>query len=103
MYWVTKKNPNKIPGYFLCTIEWGENRVVHEYYWGPDKKGRYRWWTSETVCQLNIIDGGFSDRNFKIVAWSKMPDPLRKGDDKYFYISRRKQRRTARNSNAVAP
>lgn len=72
MKWILRL-PERQPSYYMCTIEWGETRFTHEYYWGPDKKGKYRWWTSENACELNLKDGGFSDHNYKIVAWGYMP------------------------------
>lgn len=78
MFWMTRKQPDKIPGYFLCTIQWGKDtRLTHEYYWGADKRGKFRWWTSKTAWELKLIDGGFSEAGFEIVAWQKMPEPYR--------------------------
>lgn len=78
MFWMTKKMPDKTAGYLLCTIRWGEIRLTHEYYWGPDPKNRFRWWVSKEACQANLPDGGFEDSGYEIVAWARMPEPYRK-------------------------
>ena len=78
MFWMTKKMPDKTAGYLLCTIRWGEIRLTHEYYWGPDPKNRFRWWASKEACQANLPDGGFEDSGYEIVAWARMPEPYRK-------------------------
>ncbi len=78
MFWMTKKMPDKTAGYLLCTIRWGETRLTHEYYWGPDPKNRFRWWVSKEACQSNLPDGGFEDSGYEIVAWARMPEPYRK-------------------------
>lgn len=78
MFWMTKKMPDKTAGYLLCTIRWGETRLTHEYYWGPDPKNRFRWWVSKEACQANLPDGGFEDSGYEIVAWARMPEPYRK-------------------------
>ena len=78
MFWMTKKMPDKTAGYLLCTIRWGETRLTHEYYWGPDPKSRFRWWVSKEACQANLPDGGFEDSGYEIVAWARMPEPYRK-------------------------
>ena len=78
MFWMTKKMPDKTAGYLLCTIRWGETRLTHEYYWGPDPKRRFRWWVSKEACLANLPDGGFEDSGYEIVAWARMPEPYRK-------------------------
>lgn len=78
MFWMTKKMPDKTAGYLLCTIRWGETRLTHEYYWGPDPKNRFKWWVSKEACQANLPDGGFEDPGYEIVAWARMPEPYRK-------------------------